>query len=119
MSEVLYSSGDIARFSSVVFVPGCTYELRCPKAGKRKTISGYFTDSKKFGYYCELWSGGVPAVYATLNPVLPDLMARNPNQAEPYPEHTTGDAEIVHRYPRLIDGDPVRLCGRSSTHEEP
>jgi hypothetical protein len=28
----------------LLLVPGHVYELRCPKAGKYKTISGYFND---------------------------------------------------------------------------
>jgi len=110
----------IANAIRTLFEPGQVVELRVPKAGKFGTISGYFNDHKKLAQ--ELWtlSGTAPAVYYTLNPVNPALLARANNHTNTYAKDTTNDApdNIVKRRWLLIDCDPVRLSDISSTDEE-
>jgi hypothetical protein len=98
--------------------PGEVYELRCPKTSDSGTVSGYFDDLTKLAYHADFWSGIAPAVYLTLNPVKSDLLARAANRIERRAKTTTSDHEIVKRRRLLLDFDPVRPTGVSSTDDE-
>jgi putative DNA primase/helicase len=104
----------------VLFEPGQVVELRAPKTGKDGTVSGYFNDHAKLAQELEELSGEVGAVYYTLNPVNPALLARANNRIKTRAEHLTNDAadNIVGRKWLLIDCDPVRPANISSTDEE-
>jgi hypothetical protein len=104
----------------VLFEPGQVVELRAPKTGKDGTISGYFNDHPKLAQELEELSGEVGAVYYTLNPVNPALLARANNRIKTRAEHLTNDApdNIVGRNWLLIDCDPVRPAQISATDEE-
>jgi hypothetical protein len=104
----------------ILFEPGQVVELRVPKAGKLGTISGYFDDYNKLAKELENLSGTAPAVYYTLNPVNPALLARANNHTNPYAKGTTSDAadNIIKRRWLLIDCDPVRPSEISSTEQE-
>ena len=104
----------------ILFEPGQVVELRVPKAGKYGTISGYFNDHQKLAQELESLSGAFPAVYYTLNPVNPALLARANNHTNFYAKGTTSDAadNILKRRWLLIDCDPVRPSEISSTEEE-
>jgi P4 family phage/plasmid primase-like protien len=97
-------------------LPKETYELRCPNAGA--TISGYFNDFDILAKKASALSGNVPAVYITINPVKPELLARAENRANPRAFITTGDREILRRTRLMIDCDAERPAGVSSTDEE-
>ena len=57
--------------------------------------------------------------YATINPVKPDLLARACNRIRAITkEPTTADSDIAERRWLLIDCDPKRVSGVSSTDEE-
>ena len=57
--------------------------------------------------------------YATVNPVNPDLLARAWNRIRPVlKEPTTADSEVLARRWLLIDCDPKRASGVSSTEAE-
>jgi hypothetical protein len=58
------------------------------------------------------------ATYVTLNQVNSALLARAPNKLVEYPAHTTTSAEIIRRCNLLVDIDPVRPTGISSTSAE-
>jgi len=98
--------------------PGAVYELRCPKTKRDGTISGYFDDLEKLADHAELLSGVHPAVYVTINPVNPDLLARARNRIEKRASFTTSDVNVVKRLRLLLDFDPQRPAGISSTDEE-
>ncbi|MGB8583304.1 MAG: hypothetical protein WCD47_20975 [Candidatus Sulfotelmatobacter sp.] len=104
----------------ILFEPGQVVEVRAPKAGKYGTVSGYVNDHKKLAEKLEQLSGKVGAVYYTLNPVNPALLARASNRARKYAKDTTSDAQdnIVERNWLLVDCDPVRPADISSTDEE-
>jgi|SRR5579884_4433167 len=103
----------------VLMRPGCVYELRVPKAGRQRTISGYYNDPKKLlEAACKLEDQCVPAIYVTLNPCNPALLARRCNRYEAYAEQTTSDADIACRHWLLIDCDPIRPSGISSSDHE-
>jgi hypothetical protein len=98
--------------------PGELYELRCPKTSHDGTISGYFDDLAKLAHHAYSWSGIAPAVYLTLNPVKRDLLARAANRIQRRAAVTTADQEVAKRRRLLLDFDPVRPAGISSTEEE-
>ena len=111
---------NIAEAIRILFEPGQVVELRVPKAGKLGTISGYFDDHNKLAAELERLSGTAPAVYFTLNPVNPALLARANNHTNTYAKGTTSDGpdNIINRRWLLIDCDPVRPSDISSTDEE-
>lgn len=93
-------------------------ELRIPKAGKEQTYSGYYDDESKLIDDVEALDGKGPGTYITLNPVNRDLLARSANRCRPYARETTRDADILGRRWMLIDCDPRRPSGVSSTDAE-
>ena len=103
----------------VLMQQGCVYELRVPKAGRQRTISGYYDEPEKLlKAACQLEDQGVPAIYITLNPCNPALLARRCNRYEAFAEQTTSDADIARRHWLLIDCDPIRPSGISSSDYE-
>lgn len=94
------------------------FEVRIPKSGRHRTVRGYFDDPALAAKAVLAWSGAVPAVYVTLNPVNPALLARAANRLETYAESTTSDVDILARRLLLIDCDPKRPAGISSSHPE-
>jgi hypothetical protein len=92
-------------------------ELRCLKTSQT-TISGYFNDFEKLASEAARLSGHVPAVYVTINPVEPSLLARSVNRAQGYAKGTTSDKQIVKRRWFMLDFDPKRPSGISSTDAE-
>jgi len=109
------SADSILAALDLLLEPGSLAELRVLKTPKG-TVSGYFTDFAKLAAEAAQWSGQAPAVYVTLNPVKPELLARAANRAVPYATKTTADSDILKRVWLLIDFDPVRPAGISSTH---
>jgi hypothetical protein len=105
---------------AALVAPGQVVEVRIPNAGKDRTVSGYYDDPNKLADCIQQWSGkpGVDAVYYTLNPVAPALLARAANRAKTRAQHTTTDKDVVRRAWLLIDVDPVRPAGISSSEPE-
>src|SRR5438552_866101 len=111
------SAESILAALNVLLEPGSVGELRVLNTSE-KTVSGYFTDFAKLAAEAARWSGQAPAVYVTLNPIKPELLARASNRAIPYAKITTADNDILKRRWLLIDFDPVRPTGISSTDAE-
>jgi hypothetical protein len=108
---------EILRGLKVYHCPGDTFEIRIPGAGKAGTISGYFTDftaaaDAVLGRADEL------AVYVTINPTNPKLIARANNRLKTYAKSTTSDNDITRLNWLPMDGDPPRPAGIPSTDEE-
>jgi hypothetical protein len=103
---------------AALFRPGDVVELRIPKAGRLRTISGYFDDFGKLAEAIEMHSGNFEGIYYTLNPVNRALLARANNNAKEYAQATTNDRDVVRRRWLLIDIDPVRPAGVSSSDLE-
>jgi len=116
--KLLADSAEVARTIEVLFEPGDTIELRVPRAGRDGTVSGYFNDQPELVKAILSLRGDVPAIYATLNPVVPVLLARAANRIERHAKVTTSGKDIVCRRNLLIDPDPVRPTGISSTDAE-
>lgn len=115
----------VADFLRLLHPPGTVFEIRAPQTSERSdgkwatTFSGYFTDLK-------LAAEGIandipefaPAIYVTMNPVMPDLLARADNCIRGKAKATTQDADILKRRWLLFDIDPKRPAGISSTEIE-
>ncbi|KQU58723.1 hypothetical protein ASG66_17030 [Bacillus sp. Leaf406] len=82
------------------------------------TISGYFDDLAQLAKYAVNYNGKVPGIYITLNPVLPDLLARSANRITSRAKTTTSDNDINRRCWFPVDFDPIRPSGISSTNKE-
>jgi hypothetical protein len=84
------------------------------------TISGYFDDlDSAVKGIITVSIAGASGIYVTLNPVNPALLARAANRMRIVKSgETTGDREIVRRRWLLVDCDPDRPSGISSTEEE-
>jgi len=82
------------------------------------TFSGYFSDPEALiREACRVEKA--KGWFITLNPVLPDLLARRLNRADRAGKgDTTNDSEILKRTYLPIDLDAIRLAGISSTDEE-
>src|SRR5262249_25695815 len=116
---------DIAQYLRLIHQPGDVLELRVlgvvdnPKYGAF-TISGYFDHDRMddLARAAMEWTDKAEGCYVTINPVVPDLLARAANRVVRKPRHTTSDAEIVRRTGLVFDADPVRPAGVSATDEE-
>src|SRR5262245_10781371 len=108
---------EILRALGMLYAPGDTVELRTAR-GRKGIVSGYFTDMNALADEAMELSGTVEAVYVTLNPVNPTLLARAVNRAKEWAKYTTADADIVRRRNLLIDADATRAAGISATDAE-
>jgi hypothetical protein len=109
---------DIRRTFALLLEPGSVAELRAPLAGRKGADAGYFDDFDKLAQAADSLSGKYPAVYVTLNPCDPALLARAYNRVKKWANDLTSDAQIVRRRNLLIDADAVRPGGVSSTDAE-
>ncbi|MSQ47464.1 MAG: DUF3987 domain-containing protein, partial [Deltaproteobacteria bacterium] len=102
---------------ALLCAPDQVVELRILNTPKG-TVSGYFTDWGKLAAIAHQWSGRCGAVYITLNPVVSSLLARAANRIIDRARTTTSDTDIVRRRWLLLDLDPKRPAGISSTDAE-
>jgi hypothetical protein len=110
---------EIQRAMSALFRPGDVVEVRVPKTGRSRTISGYFEDREELARAVERMEDcGYAGVYWTANPVNPALLARADHKLKSFADHTTTDADIVCRRWMVVDLDPKRPAGISSSHAE-
>jgi hypothetical protein len=113
------SMNEVRRAIALLFRPGDVVEVRVPKAGKQRIISGYFKDFDELARAVErLKDGRHPGVYWTANPVNPALLARADHKLKSFVENTTSDADIICRRWMLVDLDPRRPAGTSSSDVE-
>lgn len=117
---------EVTQWLRVFIAPGTVVELRAldvprPRLDLSINMGGYYdydhleimaTDALDL-------SGHARGVHFTLNPLNPDLIARSCNQVKPLRRgETTTDADVTTRRWLLIDLDPARLGGISSTETE-
>ena len=107
----------IQQTASLFFQPGTVTELRILNT-PRGTVSGYFDNPQAFTQAAIHWSGQAAAVYCTLNPCAPALLARAANRLKERAKTTTSDKDIVQRCWFSLDFDPVRPADISSTEAE-
>ena len=110
---------------TAVVEPGSIFEVRALKARRpgrtfEATWSGYFDDITVAAHAIIEVDGLARGVYCTLNPVDSTLLARSTNRMREIrsDDPTTKDVEVHRRSRLLIDVDPVRPSGISSTDAE-
>lgn len=81
------------------------------------TISGYYNDGDKLLKDIQQYDGRYN-VFFTMNEPIEQIVNRSKNRLLKYCKQTTADNEIALRKWVLIDLDPVRRSGTSSTDEE-
>ncbi|MCX6632901.1 MAG: hypothetical protein NTW28_35330, partial [Candidatus Solibacter sp.] len=119
LAEASSAASEVRRAIGCLFRPGDVVEVRVPKAGRHRTVSGYYSDQKRLAQDIErLETRLFPGVYWTLNPVNPALLARADNNLKALVETTTSDKDIVRRWWLPVDLDPRRPAGISSSELE-
>ncbi|ACL16713.1 hypothetical protein [Methanosphaerula palustris] len=111
---------DIRQGLEVLLAPGQVFEVRS-WTGDR-IASGYFDDLDVAAKAIEALDAANPdGIYLTPNPVLPDLLARRANRIKgplAKKDSSTSDGDILSRRWFLIDIDPARPSGVSSSDKE-
>lgn len=110
---------EVARSVSLL-APERVVELRVLGVPQHGVISGYYDEQHRQDLIAAAvrLSEHASGVYCTLNPVEPSLLARSANRCQKHAKSTTGDSEIERRRWLLVDFDPVRASGISSTDAE-
>ncbi len=123
MSAPLFDADQVRKAIAVLVEAGNVFEIRALNAtiGTQRwkgTVSGYF-DNADAAVTSLATISTAKSIYITLNPVVPDLLARRYNRLD-YADKsdTTSDHHIVARHWLLIDCDPERPAGISSTDTE-
>lgn len=106
--------------------PGTVVELRAidvpaERSSFTQAWAGYFNDPEALVNAAVMLDGKkAPGIYITPNPVRPDLLARCSNRvkAAGKKDSITHDADIVSRRWLLVDVDPKRPSGISSSDSE-
>jgi hypothetical protein len=116
---VLYEPGDVAEVRVILKSGGKAKHWNGWSSG---IVSGYFDNGEDLAAWVNPLdaSGLAEGIYITLNPVLPELLARAANRLVGLKRNdpTTTDEQIAIRRWVLIDVDPVRPKGISSNAEE-
>jgi len=109
---------EILRGLRVYHAPGDTFEIRIQDAGKEKTVSGYFTEFEKAADEIVTWAKKGSAIYVTINPVAPWLIARSNSTLEANATNPTADKHIARLNWLPIDSDPFRPAGIPAEDDE-
>lgn len=89
-------------------------EIRCLGSSIK---SGYFSSFENIDFTLGVYKGK-ENIYFTLNEVSSDVVSRSYGIMTKYAKHTTTDSEIVRLNYIMIDLDPRRPAGISSSNEE-
>lgn len=81
------------------------------------TLSGYFNTGEDI-YNAIRSLDGKYNIFFTLNQISREIVARSQDHFTKYAKNTTTDSEIIKRQWILLDFDPVRPAGISSSEEE-
>ncbi len=111
----------IQAFYRALVRPGDVYEVRIPRPRDQRlgVVSGYVNDEDRFvGIASHFDATSAEAVYITLNPVTPALLARASNRLQRNAKVLTTDADVLVYRNLLIDIDPVRPSRISATDAE-
>ncbi|MEN6341187.1 MAG: DUF5906 domain-containing protein [Methanospirillum sp.] len=101
-----------------LMAPGQVFEIRAFREGR--VNSGYFDNAAAAAVAVDPLDGLAEGIYFTPNPVNPALLARRANRIKPSMgrDSSTADVDIIARRWLLVDIDPVRPSGVSSTDDE-
>lgn len=125
MENAMTDANEITHALRLWFQVGDVFEVRVLDA----VSADYRREHIESGYFDYEHISAVPealkrllsfrGVYVTVNPVNPDLLARAVNRLRPAGRNpTTADTDIVRRRWLLIDCDPRRASGVSSSNAE-
>lgn len=125
MEDAMTDANEITHALRLWFQAGDVFEVRVLDA----VSADYRREHIESGYFDYEHISAVPealkrllsfrGVYVTVNPVNPDLLARAVNRLRPAGRNpTTADTDIVRRRWLLIDCDPKRASGVSSSNAE-
>lgn len=98
--------------------PGQVFEVRLLHHNRKRVDAGYFDNPSHAATAIAALHEQYVGIYFTPNPVAPDLAARSYNRIQAWAPLTTMDPHILRRRWLLIDVDPKRPTGISSTQEE-
>jgi hypothetical protein len=117
------SLDDARRMLALLARPGDVFELRGLSRGphgQQHIESGFFDNIEALARAACDRSGRDTGVYVTLNPTLPELLARAPKNKTRRAggSDCASDKTIAWRRSLLVDIDPVRVTGISSTDAE-
>ncbi len=131
MNAPVFDAAEVARALALLHPAGHTFELRVPNARNVRyngradprpgTAFGFFNSADAaLAALPALEAAEWPAVYVSLNPVTPALLARASNRikAADRKSTSTSDRDVERRTALLIDVDPVRPADISTTDEE-
>lgn len=111
-----YDAATITEAISLLFPAGNVTEVRV--MSDDGVIAGWFNDPAKLAAALRDLSGKHTAIFYTLNPCDPALLERADNILKHKVSVTTKGPEILKRRRLLLDFDPVRKSGISSTDAE-
>jgi len=99
---------EIRRAAGLLFRAGDVVEVRVPKAGRQRTISGYFSDFEQLAQAVErLDRNRWPGIYWTINPVNPALEARSQGKLKSFAEYDIPRPDLLCRRWLPVDLDPT------------
>lgn len=107
---------DLQHFFDSLIKEETFFEVRILRT-RKGTLSGYFNDSTKLLKAIKPYNGE-NNIFFSLNTIIPDIVNRSKNHLTEWAKNTTTDKEIKQRDWILIDLDPERPAGVSSTDEE-
>jgi hypothetical protein len=107
----------IIKALAALFPPDDVIELRSFPKGRKRTDAGYFDGDHRhqLAEHAAMLNRNGAAVYVTLNPIDPQLLARYCNRIEAGAAATTTDAQVTRRRWLLLDFDPTRPSNTSAT----
>jgi len=106
---------EAAQAVAIMFRPGDVVELRVPKGGAEPHHLGLLQRSGRAGRGDPRDGWKRAGSLRHPEPVKPDLLARASNRVKAFAETTTSDSDILERRWMLVDCDPVRPAGISSS----
>lgn len=109
---------ELERAFSAFIAPGQVFEVRLLHHNKKRVDAGYFDNPSSAATAIAALQDQYAGIYYTPNPVAPDLAARSYNRISSWAALTTMDEHILSRKWLLIDIDPDRPSGISSTQQE-
>jgi hypothetical protein len=109
---------ELERTFATFVAPGQVFEVRLLHHNGKRVDAGYFDHPSHAATAIAALQEQYVGIYYTPNPVNPDLAARSYNRISPWAKLTTMDPYILKRRWLLIDVDPERPTGISSTNEE-
>jgi hypothetical protein len=119
MTAPTADQNELLRAARLLMATGGVREVRALNVDRYGTVSGYSDLAERVAEMAmELDRLGAPAVYITLNECNPALQARASHRLQHRAKITTSDNDIVRRRWLLVDFDPKRPAGISSTDAE-